>query len=154
MYDEYNLTNCRDVSMEILANPSSSRTSSPFDSQNEDFNVQIEQDSDYVFGNSLDFSDEFDSQTETSLLEDHSDDASGVSDEEHAENDDDLDIEECEAAVRGPAMFQNTVVELKSDGRLLLDGACRLTFTPQQVTKAREAGVDKCQLTLDTNGYI
>jgi hypothetical protein len=51
--------------MEILANPSSSRTSSPFDSQNEDFNVQIEQDSDYVFGNSLDFSDEFDSQTET-----------------------------------------------------------------------------------------
>jgi len=126
MYDEYHLTNGRDVSMEILANPSSSRTSSPFDSQNEDFNVQIEQYSDYVFGNSLDFSDEFDSQTETSssasslddfdlsddeqpavkqvltssasvsaqyldLLEDHSDDASGVSDEEHAENDDDLD---------------------------------------------------------------
>ena len=76
---------------------------------------------------------------------------SEVSDDEHAEVDDDLDFEECEAAVRGPAMFQDASVELGGDGRLLLDGVVQFTFTP---AKIRKAGVDKCNLTIDAKGYI
>ena len=93
-------------------------------------------------------------ETDDLVEDDESDYASEISDDENAEIDDDFDIEECEAAVRGAPMFQDTVVELKSDGRLLLDGVCRLTFTSVQMTKARQAGVDKCQLIIDAYGYI
>ena len=79
---------------------------------------------------------------------------SEVSDDDNAEVEDDLDIEECEAAVRGPAMFQDTAVELKSDGRLMLDGVVRLTFTPAQMAKVRQAKVDKCNLRMNVDGYI
>jgi hypothetical protein len=88
------------------------------------------------------------------LEDDFSDFASEVSDDENAEIDEDFDIEECEAAVRGGAMFQDIVVELKSDSRLILDGVCHLTFTPAQMKKARDAGVLNCILKIDTDGYI
>jgi len=76
------------------------------------------------------------------------------SDDENAEVNVDLDIKECEAAVRGAAMFQDTKVVLKGDGRLLLDDIVQLTFTTAQMKKARDAGVLKCDLHIDTFGYI
>lgn len=78
-------------------------------------------------------------------------------DEAEAELDDEdeeFKIEDCEAAVRGSEFFQDTVVELKSDGRLMLDGVCRLTFNREEIAKARDAGVFNCRLSLDSHGYI